>query len=81
MEDKIALPPTKFQVIFDSTYTDEDTDVTMYKIEAMYTEEKDLYKWEATIINYEIEGSVVQSKNGIDRKKFEFAGSEKTKKK
>jgi len=80
MEDKISLPPTRFQIILDSTYTEDETEMKLFKIEAQFTEEKDSYKWEVTIINYDIEGTVVQSKGGVEKKKFEFAGSEKTKK-
>lgn len=81
MEDKISLPPTPFQIIMDSTYTEDEAEIKMYKIEGNHNEAKDTYKWEATIINYDIEGTVIQSKNGVEKKKFEFSGSEKTKKK
>ena len=79
-EDKIACPPTPFQIVLDSTYTEDETEMKMYKLEAQYAEDKDTYKWEATIINYDIEGTVVQSKGSVEKKKFEFSGSEKTKK-
>lgn len=80
MEDKIALTTTPFKIVLDSTYTEDETEMHMIKIEAEHTEEKDNFKWEATIINYDIEGTVVQSKGGVEKKKYEFAGSEKTKK-
>lgn len=80
-EDKISCPPATFQIITDSTYTEDDTEIKLYKIEAVISAEKDSFKWEATITNYDIEGTIVQSKGGIDKKKFEFGGTEKTKKK
>jgi hypothetical protein len=52
----------------------------MVTFEAEYSEEKNEYKWEATVTNYDIEGTVTQSKSGVEKKKFEFSGTEKTKK-
>lgn len=80
MEDKIALTTCPFKIILDSAYTDDEVPTRMFKIEAQHTEDKNEYKWEFTITNYDIEGTVVQSKGGVEKKKFEFAGSEKTKK-
>ncbi len=81
MEDKISLTTCPFKIVLDSTYTEDDAPMRMIKIEAQYTEDKEASKWEATIINYDIEGTVVQSKGGVEKKKYEFSGSEKTKKK
>ena len=80
-EDKLVCPPVSFQIASDTTYMEDDTEVKVYKLEATHSEEKDTFKWEATITNYDIEGTVVQSKGGVDKKKFEFAGTEKAKKK
>ena len=80
MEDKISLPEAKYHVMLDSTYTEDDTPMRMMTIEADYQEGKDEFHWEATITNYDVEGTVTQSKSGVEKKKFEFAGTEKTKK-
>ncbi|MGQ0829445.1 MAG: hypothetical protein ACT4ON_13735 [Bacteroidota bacterium] len=80
-EDKISCPPATFQIITDSTYTEDDTEMKLYKIEALVSVEKDSYKWEATIINYDIEGPIVQSKSGVHKKPSECAGTEKAKQK
>ncbi|HEY0031519.1 MAG TPA: hypothetical protein VGC65_12215 [Bacteroidia bacterium] len=80
MYEKLSLPPVPFKVILDSTYTEDEMEMHMVSIEADYSADKNDYKWEATIINYDIEGTIVQMKSGVEKKKFEFAGSEKTKK-
>lgn len=80
MYEKLSLPPVPYKVTLDSTYTEDDTQMHMVTFEAEYAEEKNEYKWEATVINYDIEGTIVQMKSGIEKKKFEFSGSEKTKK-
>ncbi|MDQ3047831.1 MAG: hypothetical protein M3R27_09815 [Bacteroidota bacterium] len=80
MEDKLILPPVKYKVTLDSTYTEDETEMRMISFEAEYAEEKNEYKWEATVINYDIEGTCVQMKSGVEKKRFEFAGSEKVKK-
>jgi hypothetical protein len=80
MYEKLSLPPVAVSINLDSTYTEEDTEIHLVKLEANYSEEKTDYKWEATITNYEIEGTVVQMKGGVERKRYEFSGTEKTKK-
>jgi len=80
MEDKINLGPATYKVTLDSTYTEDDTPMHMVTFEANYAEEKDEFKWEATVINYDIDGTTAQLKSGVEKKKFEFSGSEKTKK-
>jgi hypothetical protein len=81
MYEKIALGPATYKVILDSTYTEDETEMHLLKIEAELQEEKNEYKWEVTVINYDIEGTVVQLKSGVEKKKFEFDGTEKAKKK
>ncbi len=81
MEDKISLTTCPFKVVLDSSYTEDEVPMRMVKIEAEHTEDKEAFKWEATVTNYDIEGTVVQSKGGVEKKKYEFSGSEKTKKK
>jgi hypothetical protein len=80
MEEKLALPPMNYSVTLDSTYTEDETEMHMVTFEAAYSEDKTDYKWDATVINYEIEGTVVQSKGGVEKKRYEFTGSEKAKK-
>lgn len=81
MLEKMGLEPATYKVILDSTYVEDEMEMRMITLEAELAEEKNEYKWEATIINYDIEGTVVQSKGGVEKKKYEFSGSEKTKKK
>lgn len=81
MYEKISLGPATYKVILDSTYTEDETEMHMLKIEAELQEEKNEYKLEVTVINYDIEGTVVQLKGGVEKKKFEFDGTEKAKKK
>ena len=80
MKEKIKAEPATYNVLVDSTYTEDDTPMHLVKIEATATSEKDETVWEATVLNYDIDGTVVEKKNGIEKKKFEFSGSEKTKK-
>lgn len=80
MEEKIQLPLIPYKVTLDSTYTEDDMEMHLIKFEAVFTEDKNEYKWDAQVLNYDIEGTVVQSKNGVEKKKYEFDGSEKTKK-
>ncbi len=60
MEDKINLGPATYKVTLDSSYTEDDTPMHMVTFEGTYSEEKNDYKWEATVINYDIEGTAVQ---------------------
>lgn len=81
MEEKIQLPLISYKVTLDSTYTEDEMEMHLIKFEAEFTEDKNEYKWEAQVINYDIEGTVVQSKNGVEKKRYEFDGTEKPKKK
>ncbi len=80
MYEKLSLPPVPMRVILDSTYTEDEVEMHMVHFEADHSEEKNDYHWDVTLINYDIEGTVVQMKSGIEKKKFEFSGQEKTKK-
>ncbi len=80
MKEKLQAEEAKFSVILDSTYTEDDTEMRLVKLEAFIEGPKEEIKWEATIINYDIEGTVVQKKGDVEKKKFEFSGTEKTKK-
>lgn len=80
MYEKLSLPPVAIRVTLDSTYTEDEVEMHMVKFEADHSEEKNDYHWDVTLINYDIEGTVVQMKSGLEKKKFEFSGTEKTKK-
>jgi hypothetical protein len=81
MYEKLTLPPIVYRVTLDSTYTEDDTPMHMVTFEATYSEDKNEYTWEVTVTNYDIEGTVVQMKSGVEKKRYEFSGSEKPKKK
>ncbi len=81
MKEKLQIDEANFTVILDSTYTEDETEMHMVKLEAFIENKKDETKWEATIINFDIDGTVVLRKGDVDKKKFEFSGTEKTKKK
>lgn len=80
MYEKLSLPPVAMRVILDSTYTEDEVEMHLVHFEADHSEEKNDYHWDVTLINYDIEGTVVQMKSGLEKKKYEFSGSEKTKK-
>jgi hypothetical protein len=80
MLEKLSADPAPYKVVLDSTYTEDEVEMHMVKIEAESAVEKNEYKWEATIINYDVEGTVIQLKSGVEKKKYEFSGSEKVKK-
>ena len=80
MKDKLKIEEANFTVTLDSTYTEDDATMHLVKLEAFIENNKDETIWEATVINYDIDGTIVQKKGGVDKKKFEFSGSEKTKK-
>lgn len=80
MLEKMSLDPAPYKVILDTTYTEDETEMHMVKLEAELASDKNDFKWEATITNYDVEGTVVQMKSGVEKKKYEFAGTEKTKK-
>ena len=80
MYEKFVMPPVSYRVKLDSTYTEDEVEMHMVTFEADFSEEKNHYLWEVTLINYDIEGTVVQEKGGVEKKKYEFSGNEKTKK-
>lgn len=80
MYEKLSLVPVVYRITLDSTYIEDEVPMHMVTFEADHSEEKNDYHWEATVINYDIEGTIVQMKSGIEKKKYEFSGSEKTKK-
>ncbi len=82
MEDKLAFPPTNSYIVtLDSTYTEDETENRIIEFESTIPDGDSDFKWQATITNYDIEGIATLSKKGIEKKRFEFAGTEKTKSK
>lgn len=81
MEEKVTAPSMPYKVILDTTYTEDESEIHKVSFLAEYTEEKTGYKWAATITDYDIEGTFVMLKSGVEKKKFEFTGAEKAGKK
>ncbi len=80
MFEKLSLEDTKLIILLDSTYTEDETEMRLINFEALNVGDKIENKWEGTVTNFDIEGTVVQKKGGLEKKRFEFSGSEKTKK-
>ena len=80
MSDKLKIENGYYQIVHDSTYTEDDTEMHLLKIESHIEAQNEEIVWEATIINQDIDGTVVQTKGGLEKKRFEFSGSEKGKK-
>jgi hypothetical protein len=80
IQEKLSVKESVYKIALDSTYTEDDENYRYLKLEANSSDDKNDYKWEVVINNYDIEGTVIQTKAGVEKKKFEFAGSEKTKK-
>jgi len=80
MEEKIVYPPSNYNVTLDSTYTEDEEEIQLINGEIMYSEDKSDYKVQFTVTNYDISGTFILSKNGVEKKKYEFDGSEKKKK-
>lgn len=78
--EKMGIQPMTYRVTLDSTYTEDENEMHLVTVEAADSQDKSDYEWVVTVTNYDIEGTVTQSKNGVEKKKYEFAGSEKTKK-
>lgn len=81
MEEKLTAPEIQYKVTLDTTYTEDESEVRKVAFIAEYTEEKTTYKWDATVTDFAIEGSFIMLKGGVQKKKFEFTGEEKAKKK
>lgn len=81
MEEKLTLPPMQYTVTLDTTYTEDESEIHKVEFNSEFTEEKTTYKWESVITDVTIEGSCVMLKGGVQKKKFEFTGEEKSKKK
>lgn len=81
MEAKLTAPAIPYTVSLDTTFVEDESDVRKINFIAEYNEEKTTYKWDVSITDYSIEGNCVLLKGGVEKKKFEFTGEEKSKKK
>ncbi len=79
MEEKAGLSISPYHVISDTTYKDGDTEIHTVVFEATYTDPKSETKFEATLTGSQIKGTVIESKGGKEKKKYEFEGMEKEK--
>ena len=77
MEEKLTAPSMPFKITLDTIYLADEDSVRKVSFIADYTEDKVGYKWEATITDYAIEGTFIQTRSGIEKKRFEFEGEEK----
>lgn len=81
MEEKLTAPEMQYKVTLDTTYIEDESEVRKVAFVAEYTEAKTTYKWDAAVTDFAIEGSFIMLKGGVQKKKFEFTGEEKVKKK
>jgi hypothetical protein len=79
MEEKAGLSISPYHVVSDTTYKDGETDMHIVVFEATYTEGKSETKFEATLTNNQIKGTVIEFKGGAEKRKYEFVGTEKEK--
>jgi len=80
MYEKFQMQPMSYIVNVDSTFTEDEVENRIVSFEAMHAQDKNDYKWEVTINNTDIEGTVVILKSGVEKKRYEFSGREKIKK-
>jgi hypothetical protein len=81
MEEKLKAPEMAYKITMDTTITEDDSEAHRITFTAQAEEAKTTYKWEAEITDYEITGTIIMLKAGVEKKRFEYAGAEKTKKK
>ena len=79
MEEKTGLVASNYHVISDTTYKDGEMEIHKVEFEASSVDGKSEAKIEATVTNAEIAGTVVESKDGKEKKKYEFTGTEREK--
>ncbi|HSH66902.1 MAG TPA: hypothetical protein VLB84_14205 [Bacteroidia bacterium] len=79
MEEKTGLSASNYHVVSDTTYKDGEMEIHKVEFEASSTDGKTEAKIEASVTNSEITGTVVESKDGKEKKKYEFTGTEKEK--
>jgi len=77
---KLDLKLIRYELVKDSTYMDEETEVEYIEVLATTEMEKgESFEFKCVIDNYEIEGGMRHLKNGKDKKTWSFTGKEKVK--
>lgn len=81
--EKMQLKWLKYDILKDSTYTDEDNNEARWiQAEVIHTDESDQTTlMTLTVENFEIKGEIKVTKKDKLKKKYEFSGKEKEKKK
>lgn len=79
MEEKTGFVGTNYHVTSDSTFKDGEMDMHVVSFEATSTDGKTESTIEATVTNTAIAGTVVESKEGKEKKKYAFEGTEREK--
>jgi hypothetical protein len=75
MEEKTGFGTANYHVTSDTT--EGDKHVVMFEV--TFVEGKSESKMEATVTNNEIAGTVVETKEGKEKRRYEFTGTEKEK--
>ena len=80
VSEKLELKLIRYELVKDSTYMDEETEVEYIEVVATTEMEKgESFEFKCVIDNYEIEGGMRHLKNGKDKKTWSFTGKEKVK--
>lgn len=80
VSEKLELKLIRYELVKDSTYMDEETEVEYIEVVATTEMEKgEAFEFKCVIDNYEIEGGMRHLKNGKDKKTWSFTGKEKVK--
>lgn len=80
VSEKLELKLIRYELVKDSTYMDEETEVEYIEVVAKTEMEKgESFEFKCVIDNYEIEGGMRHLKNGKDKKTWSFTGKEKVK--
>lgn len=80
VSEKLALKLIRYELVKDSTYMDEETEVEYIEVLATTELEKgESFEFKCVIDNYQIEGGMRHMKNGKDKKTWSFIGKEKVK--
>ncbi len=83
LEEKIGLKWTKYEIKKDSTYTDDESNESRWiEGEVSHTDETDQTTLMTFVVeDYDIRGEIKVTKKDKLKKKYEFIGKEKVKKK
>ena len=83
LEEKMALKWMKYEILKDSTYTDDESNEKRWiEGQVTHTDETDqTMTMTFTVEDYDIQGVIKVTKKDKLKKKFEFSGKEKAKKK